>query len=91
MSRIKRTTLSICLFISATLWTGACTEDRTRRCSEAYDHLKALASRPTNPVERARYVGACREAWDAKHVECLLRAKTRAQALECPRQRARPG
>ena len=91
MARHTRAFVFLGLVIGAVLTLGACTEDRSRQCAKAYDHLQSLTNGPTSSANRASYVGACRSAWDEGHVRCLLRAKTRDEALACPRQRARPG
>ena len=70
---------------------AACDPDPAPKCIEAYNHLIALAKRPANADQRARFLEACNQAYDEKRHQCLIRAGSIEEALACRPGKVRPG
>ena len=69
---------------------AACDPDPAPKCEEAYNHLIALAKRPPNPEQRARFLSACMDAYDEARHQCLIGATSIEQALACRPSGVRP-
>ncbi|MCA9513983.1 MAG: hypothetical protein KC635_03490 [Myxococcales bacterium] len=71
---------------------GACDPDHRPPCRAAFAHLQGIAERQSSDPElETRFVSACVEAWDAHLVDCLTKAPTAEDALECKPKKKRPG
>ena len=69
----------------------ACDSDRSVPCGQAYDHLIEIAEQRPDEGLRGRFIAACIAAWDDGRHECLMRATTVEEALECRPTKVKPG
>lgn len=70
---------------------SACDPDPAPKCVEAYNHLIALAKRPSQAKQRQRFMDACSAAYDEKRHKCLIGAGSIDEALKCRPGKVRPG
>ena len=73
------------------IFTTGCEPDPLPHCEEAYAHLVKLAKRPADLEQRARFMDACKEAWDPGRHACIMKATTPTQAKQCRPTKVRPG
>jgi len=77
------------LFVSSCL--VGCKPDPAIECTATYQHLLELARRNTDATLQAKFVDACREAFDPERLACVRGATTTGEALACKPVRKRPG
>jgi hypothetical protein len=84
---MSRWTLIACMMLAVT----GCEKDPVEPCQLAYNRLIRLAKHRGDEEQRARFVQACIQAWDAGRHGCLMKAKNPSEALACRPTKVRPG
>lgn len=68
-----------------------CKADPSVECTTTYQHLLELARRNNDATLMAKFVDACRDAFDPERLACIRGAATAGEALACKPVRKRPG